>query len=249
MPFKGARLAIVEELPEGRRLNATRLKETVGTPVMTGRYMYKSLTSWNSSHSLFLTTNYIPSVAETDHGTWRRLLMLKFPFRFVKEGRPLEGPNDRRGDSQLRQRVIDGREQQQAALSWAVQGAVEWYRANRLMSEPPARVEADTHSWRQDSDLILAYWDHRLEPDPQSWILGQDLLDDFKAWLAATGHPHGWTDKLIGMRFESHDETISHRITRAQFHPNENMSRPPVFDGSPWPTGQKRCWIGVRFKR
>jgi putative DNA primase/helicase len=249
MPFKGTRFAVAEELPEGRRLNATRLKETVGTPVMTGRYMYKSITSWKSTHSLFLTTNYIPSVAETDHGTWRRLLMLKFPYRFVKPGRPLENENDRRGDPQLRQRVMDGKEQQEAALAWAVRGAVEWYRADRSMGEPPARVEADTHSWRRDSDLILAYWDHRLEADPQSWIMGQDLLDDFKAWLAATGHPHGWTDKLIGMRFESHDETISHRIARAQFHPNDHMSRPPGYDGAPWPVGQKRCWIGVRFKR
>lgn len=248
MPFMGARMALVEELPEGRRLNATRLKETVGTPTMTGRYMYKNLITWKSTHSLFLTTNYIPTVNETDHGTWRRLLLLRFPYRFVKPGRPLERENDRHGDPHLRQRLMDGKEQQAAALAWAVQGAVEWYRSGHIMPEPPPEVEQDTRQWRRDADLVLGYWDDRLEADPESHVVVRELIQDFKLWLRSTGHPSEWSDKLISMRFSTHDETLNRRVTHGQLRVNDRLSRPAILEGSPVPERYK-AWSGLRFKK
>lgn len=249
MPFKGARFAIAEELPEGRRLSATRLKETVGTPMMTGRYMYKNIVSWKSTHSLFLTTNYIPSVAETDHGTWRRLLMLKFPYRFVKPGQPLSRPDDRRGDPMLRDRMQNGREQQEAALAWVVRGAVEWYRNDRSFGEPPDRVAQDTRAWRQDSDLVLSYWDQRLEAAPGWHISSKDLISDFRAWLINTGHTAGWTDKLIVMRFGTHDETLSHGLEKTFLYACEGLSRPVGWENVPHPGARYMSWTGVRFRQ
>jgi putative DNA primase/helicase len=248
MPFRGARLAMIEELPEGRRLSATRIKETVGTPHMTGRFMYKNLVTWRATHSLFLTTNYIPSVAETDHGTWRRLLMLRFPYRFRKAGEPMELPNDRPGDEGLRDRMLGGGERSTAVLAWAVRGAIEWYRHERRMPPVPAEVRVATQEWRTESDLILAFWRDRLERDSQSKIMAEDLFAAFRMWLAAKGHPNQWASSLISNRFGSHDETMSAHLIKDQMVADEHVSRP---GGQPLDehAGKMRmCWAGVRFK-
>lgn len=248
MPFRGARVAVIEELPEGRRLSATRIKETVGTPFMKGRLMYKNLVSWKATHSLFLTTNYIPTVAETDHGTWRRLLMLKFPYRFVKPGAPLTRETDRRGDPGLRIRMIEGTEQQTAVLAWIVRGAIEWYRHDRAMPVVPDDVVADTDAWRADSDLIMAYWRERLERDPQAWVPSADLYADFRFWLGAKGHPNTWGDSLIANRFETHDETLAAHSIKGRWTADERLSRPGGRDASELLGKQISGWAGFRFK-
>ncbi|MGK4586041.1 phage/plasmid primase, P4 family, partial [Kitasatospora sp. HPMI-4] len=72
MDFRGARFAVAEELPEGRRMSVKRLKDVIGTPTMKARYMRQDTVEWDSTHSMFLSTNYLPVIEETDHGTWRR---------------------------------------------------------------------------------------------------------------------------------------------------------------------------------
>lgn len=248
MPFRGARLAVIEELPEGRRLSATRIKETVGTPHMSGRFMYKNLITWKATHSLFLTTNYIPSVAETDHGTWRRLLMFRFPYRFVKPGTPLTRPGDKRGDPHLRARLMSGREQATAILAWAVRGAIEWYRAGQIMPEVPAEVAADTEEWRTESDLIMAYWRDRLVRDPQGKIMSSDLFSDFRFWLGAKGHPNAWSNNLISSRFETHDETMAAHVIKGQPVIDNTVSRPGGRGPEDDEGKQRMCWFGVRFQ-
>jgi P4 family phage/plasmid primase-like protien len=248
MPFMGARLAIVEELPEGRRLNVVRLKETVGTPRMTGRHMYKDPITWDASHTLMITTNYIPTVNETDRGTWRRLKMLRFPFTFVRKGKPLNGPLEKRGDAQLRFRLINGREQKEAALAWAVEGAKAWYAAERVMPEDPERVETDTDAWRMDADLVLGYWRTQIEVSPGSHVIATDLLNDFNLWLKRTGHSVEWTSKLIGMRFGTHEETIKNKVVRQQISAREGLSRPPLHGDLDVPA-RYMAYVGVRFHR
>jgi putative DNA primase/helicase len=248
MPFMGARLAIVEELPEGRRLNVVRLKETVGTPRMTGRHMYKDPITWDASHTLMITTNYIPTVNETDRGTWRRLKMLRFPFTFVRKGKPLNGPLEKRGDAQLRYRLITGVPQKEAALAWAVAGARLWYENDREMPEDPDRVEADTDDWRAEADLVLAYWRCRIKPKAGSHVIATDLLEDFNLWLKRTGHPLEWTSKLLGMRFGSHEETLKHKVVRQQISAREGLSRPPLHGDLEVPA-RYMAYTGLEFSR
>ena len=88
MTLRGARLALLEETPEARHLNVKRLKDTVGTPRMSARYIRQDTVEWDCTHSLFVSTNYRPRVDETDHGTWRRLALVTFPFVYRREGRP-----------------------------------------------------------------------------------------------------------------------------------------------------------------
>ncbi|MCA1841867.1 MAG: phage/plasmid primase, P4 family [Actinobacteria bacterium] len=251
MDLRGARVAVAEELPEGRRLNVKRLKDVVGTSTMKARYMKQDTVEWSSTHSVFLSTNYLPVVEETDHGTWRRLVLVRFPYKFLKPGSTPSGPNDRLGDPGIRERLKHGRAQHEAVLAWLIEGARNWYAAQRVMPPPPARVHQDTQSWRAECDLILAYWRDRIEPDPGAHILARELFADFNSWLQSREHTK-WSDKTFTARFGGHDETSANRAERRKIKARSGLSRPDSvltsFDPPRVPVAYW-AWLGVKFTK
>lgn len=254
--LRGLRCATVEELPEGGHLNAVFLKKITGQRI-TARRMYRDTITFETTHSLFVTTNYTPVVSEVDWGTWRRLPRLVFPYKFVKRGTKKLGPNERQGDPGLRERVADDAEVQTAALAWAVQGAVAWYKAGQVMPQLPKSVQADTDSWRADSDLVFKYWSECLVADADAHVLSTELKDDFNAWLRENGHKE-WSVKTFVARFGDHDLTKRHEL--AGPHPirrRDGLSRSSRISetgGEAGGDGERvkpsttyRAWEGVRF--
>ena len=247
MSFRGARVALLEELPEERRLSVVRLKALIGTPTMKARLIRQDEVEFAASHTLFLNTNHLPVVDETDHGTWRRLARLRFPYVFRKPTELIAAAHERRGDPNLRQRLQEGRHgQHEAVLAWLVAGAVAWYAADRIMPPLPPRVVADTREWRGKSDLLLAYAAERLIFDLTAHVLAVELLADFNTWLTAHGH-HEWSDRTLAGRLEEHGEFIAHNVTKKHIRANENLSRrtPTITP----PPGQYKAWLGVRFRQ
>lgn len=257
MDLMGARFALVEETPEARHLNVARLKKVVGTPRITARRVRMDDVTFEATHSLFLSSNYRPIVAETDHGTWRRLVLCTFPYKFVPPGTPLQ-PGEKEGDPNLRERLLasvrrDG-PAARAALAWAVAGARQWYEAGMVMPKPPARVEADTLKWRTESDLVLGFIGDRLDFDPEYSIMSTDLLADFNAWLAPSGGKP-WGERVLASRLATHSEFTLNRVEKSKQRVSSvRLSRPP--QASRWvgagfrpelPTSGA-MWHGVRFK-
>lgn len=251
MDLRGARFAMAEELPERGRLNVKRLKDVIGTSTMKARYMKQDTTEWSSTHSVFLSTNYLPTVEETDHGTWRRLVLVAFPYKFVKPGVTPSGPNERQGDPGIRERLKHGREQHEAVLAWLVEGAKRWYSNERVMPPLPPRVERDTQDWRADCDLVLKYWRDRIEPDAGSHVMARELFSDFNSWLQSQEHAR-WSDKTFGARFGGHDETSTRRAERRKVKARPGLSRPDSvlssFNPAPVPAAYW-AWLGMRFTK
>ena len=117
------------------------------------------------------------------------------------------------------------------------------------MPEDPERVEQDTDDWRGQADLVLSYWRDHIEAAPGGQVLSKDLLADFKLWLAHGGHTVPWPDRLFNMRFESHEETLRHKVTvaRVTVDPGK-LSRPVCTFAEDTPRGQQRMWIGLKFR-
>lgn len=211
MELMGARLALMEETPEARQLNVQQLKKVVGTPQITARKIRQDSVTFDATHSLFVNTNFAPAVVETDHATWRRLALVKFPYTFRKRQEDVTGPMDRLGDPELRERCRTRPEAAQAALAWAVQGAVSWYTNRRVFPPVPPRVEQDTDAWRMEGDLIMSFTDDRLEFGPEYETPTAEMFQAFSEWLMPTGHK-GWTQKTFRSRFEGHDKIASRHV-------------------------------------
>lgn len=225
MTLRGARFALIEETPEGRRLSVARLKKTVGTPMITARLMRQNDVTFPATHSLFLTSNYRPQIEETDHGTWRRLALVSFPFTYRPPGQALRSGADRRGDPGLRDRLTTSPAAQRAVLRWIVDGARQWYNAGKVLPARPARVDADTLAWRVEADHVLGYITERLVLDRDSSVMGTDLLADFNAWAESRGL-RAWGDQTLSERFGGHGHITSAEVQRTRLSKGPGLSRP-----------------------
>lgn len=221
--LRGQRLVIAEELTEGRSIDVTSLKQVADIGRIKARRTHRDNMEFESSHSIFATTNYTPVISETDHGTWRRLALVVFPYTFVKPGIEIRDPeNERRGDPTLKARIKAGKGgQHDAAVTWAVEGARQWYRnmaeieagAGDVPSVmlPPGRVAGDTLAWRKEADRILGFWEEYLVPAAGSFVLASELTEAFNEWISAAGHSP-WAKETFRPRFADHAETKAHGV-------------------------------------
>ena len=245
--LRGQRLLIAEELTEGRAIDVTALKQIQDVGQIKARHVHRDNFTFTTSHSLFTTTNYMPVVSETDHGTWRRLALLRFPYTFRKPGEPLDGVTDRRGDPTLKARISAGAGgRHDAIVTWAVEGAMRWYADPDTALAKTPTVEADTRAWRVEADRILGFWDERLIPDRKACALTSELHEEFNEWLDGNGH-NGWAKELFGPRFKGHSETVRHRVDETRTTTPDGLVRRLSLTLGSIPARVYVC-RGVRFR-
>lgn len=242
--LKGARIAFIEELPEGARFSVKRLKDVLGTSQITARRIRENNMTWDATHSLFVTSNYRPRVNETDHGTWRRLALVRFPWTF--DGKAT-GANARPADPNLRERMKQGRNgQHEAVLAWVIEGAHRWYEADRIMPPMPASVEADTEEWRQAVDFVLSYAKQNLQFVSGAAVVATELFEHFNAWMRAHGQAE-WSDQTFTERFGGHSLVLDRGVEKRRSRTTKNLSRAPGAVGA---IKAERVvqWFGVAFR-
>jgi putative DNA primase/helicase len=249
--LRGRRLLIAEELTEGRALNVTAIKRISDVASITARHVYGRNMTFDATHTLLATTNYMPVVNEVDHGTWRRLALLIFPYTFRKPHEQLLRDTDRRGDPDLKRRIehnVSG--QHDAIVTWAVEGAMRWHRDGAAALAPSPWVDAATDMWRRTADRILGWWHAHLVADRSACIPATDMLDAFNAWLADNGH-NRWSRESFAPRFATHTETTRHGVESRREQRPEGVSRwaPAAYALPAKPLPDKVwVWRGVRFR-
>ncbi len=197
MTLKGARLALLEELPEGDYLDVNRIKKISGSAVVTARYIGENNITFPLSSSLFVTTNHNVQIKDTDHGSQRRLVLVTFPYSY-------SGPKKtHEGDRTLRPTIERDPRVHEAALAWIVAGAVRWYGNDQVIPEPPEIVEKDTEAWMVSSNDAARFLSDNLELDPSSCVLTSEVYSEFKEWLADTSR-RPVKDQTFWQRAEAH---------------------------------------------
>ena len=100
--------------------------------------MREDFWEFDPTHKLVLCTNHRPIISGTDHGIWRRLLLVPFLQRFDGE----------RQDKQLPEKL---KAERAGILAWAVRGCLEW---QRIGLNPPASVTGATEDYRSSEDTF-----------------------------------------------------------------------------------------------
>lgn len=233
--LRGQRLLLGEELAEGRSIDVTALKRIQDVGMIKARLVHKDNMSFPASHTLFVTTNYIPGIAETDHGTWRRLALLKFPYSFRKPGEPLETPFDRTGDPGLKGRIKGGiTGQHDAIVTWAVEGAMRWYARGMTDAPPTATIAGDTVEWRKSADNIWGWLDENMlmpggtGPEGHPWCVAtEEALDDINARLVSRGQAP-WSIQTFMSRLLGHQESRKTGVAELRTTRLKGLSRRPA---------------------
>ncbi|GAX52841.1 DNA primase family protein [Streptomyces olivochromogenes] len=253
MDLFGARLALIEELPEGKHLSVRAIKNLTGSQLK-GRRMHKDWLTFSSSHSLFVNANYLPMVSETDHGTWRRLLRLHFPYTFRKpfDYDRLAEPRvtDRRGDTGLRDRIKDGGNGLwEAILAWLVEGAVRWYQGDedrelRSLGEPSQRVIRDSETWQERCNPLVAYAKEYLMPDPGRHVHAETVAANVNAFIEGRGH-HRWSAPVVNERLAAYFAAQGVDVEKRKVKKSGKLST-LIADADLPPSYQ--AWVGLRWR-
>jgi len=74
----GKRFAMASEMPEGRKLNESRVKDITGGDAITARTLYGKPFVFTPTHTLWITGNHKPRITGLDVGIWRRLRILPY---------------------------------------------------------------------------------------------------------------------------------------------------------------------------
>ena len=270
----GLRLGLFEELVEDGRFDMSAVRQITDTPRVSARRHHAESEEIELQLSLTATTNPLPVVTDTEHATWRRLALVRFPYRFRKPGEPIEGPDDRRGDPDLKRRLEREQDNADAIVTWLVAGAMAWYSGGAAAISPPPKIVADTLAWRGSTDLIMKFWNETLVRDPGSAIWAADLFAEFVAWCKDSGLTP-WGERSFTERFREHSVTRGARVghagkqVRQSYLGGQMISRPagwgpkdtdafgtpkhnprdPRTDVRPSTPDRGQFWQGVRFAR
>lgn len=86
MSIKNRRLIHLNEPDDREQLNTSRMKQFSGEDIVEARGLFSDQENFKISGKLFMLCNNLPPIHAMDRGTWRRIRVIPFESRFVKEG-------------------------------------------------------------------------------------------------------------------------------------------------------------------
>lgn len=171
---------MLEEMPE-HHLAGAMLKRLAGPREITARQIAKDNITFPVTYSLVVTTNYPLRIADTDHGTWRRVAMVPFPYRYVSE--PVDGERLRdRALKRWSESVADP-----AVLAWLVAASVDCFRDMGAFETLPESVEAATNETRSANDTLSQFAEDRLVLEQEATVAKSEVFAAYQGWARAQG--------------------------------------------------------------
>ena len=166
------RFVISAETGDGRRFNEELIKQLTGNDRIKGRYMRKDFFEFSPTHKLLLATNHKPEVRGTDHAIWRRIRL--WPF--------LVTIPDADQDKELTEKL---KAERPGILRWCVEGCLDWQQQGL---EAPDSVVAATKEYREESDVIGAFFDECCTLGQSEEVRGGVLYWAYSTWCRDNGH-------------------------------------------------------------
>lgn len=167
----GKRFVSCVETEASRKLAESTVKILTGGEKIMARRMREDFWEFNPTHKLVLCTNHRPIISGTDHGIWRRLLLVPFLQRFDGE----------RQDKQLPEKL---KAERPGILAWAVRGCLEW---QRIGLNPPASVTGATEDYRSSEDIFGRFITDCCVVNKSTAVKFAELYERFEKWADDAG--------------------------------------------------------------
>ncbi len=171
--LEGIRLAIVDELPDGRNLRTEGLKKLIGGDSIQARNPYERMRTFRPTHKLMLAGNHKPGVSSTDNGTWRRILLVPWNAKFS-------------GDGMNREERVSRHLAEKAGILNRLLAAWARVKANGGLNIPAA-VKAASEEYKLASDQIAQFAEERLTEWPGGAVPLTGIRTAYQAWCIANG--------------------------------------------------------------
>lgn len=192
----GKRLAFVDEGPRNGKPALEKLKALTGGGRMQARPLYKNNVEWQPTHTLFMSSNDYPQVA--DGGLRRRV-------------RAVESGGDPVAVRNAVLPIVTNAKAWAAELPGVLHRLIleaAGYLADRTTADNPLSVHAAMEALAREQDPVLSWFDERVREGGPTKAL--DLYDDFKAYAERVGthrgtipNQHVWGRRITNMGYPS----------------------------------------------
>jgi putative DNA primase/helicase len=195
--LQGKRMVSIYETSRVLQLDAALLKTIAGSDPVSARDLYARPITFVPQFTLWIASNYRPSLPAADDAVWERLREIPFGVQVPKEQR----------DRTVRATLNDPKQAGAAILAWAVEG-LRQCRETGLAT--PKQVIQATSSYRAEMDILAGFGEDCLTfGDPSIYQASprqlRDALDrwrvqaavepvpaeDLRDWLRARGCVYG----------------------------------------------------------
>ena len=154
MRLKGKRFATMSEPDEGASFNSGYLKELTSSEPVICRDLYagsKQMVEFIPQFRFFFSCNDKPPINTTDGGTWRRLVVVDYPNKFVVNP---SKPHEKLMDESIQAKVVSP-EWAACFLSYLIHLFKEGAGHRKLT--PPGKIMAYTSDYKEDNDAIARF--------------------------------------------------------------------------------------------
>lgn len=166
----GKRFVAVAELPEGARLNESRVKQLAGGDSIRARRMRENFWEFAPSHKLWLGTNFLPRILGMDEGIWRRVKVVPFTT-CIKD-------KVSRVEKDVHISLV--RNESPGILTWLVHGAAAYFSGDGL--NEPAAVREATSAYRRNEDTLQDFFDDCCMLEPDAFTTAKDVYSAYVDW-------------------------------------------------------------------
>lgn len=167
----GARLISVNETEEGQALAEAKVKQMTGGDYLKGRPLYGKWIEFSIIGKLFLATNSLPQINNSDHGIWRRINTIPFNRTF----RPDEQD---RGLAQKLQAEMPG------ILNWAIEGCLDWQKEGL---NPPKSVLEQVAEYKDAMDTVSQFVHDECDLAMDAKTPALSLYSDYQRFCGTLG--------------------------------------------------------------
>ena len=166
-----SRFISVSETEEGQSLAEAKIKQMTGGDTLKGRPLYGSYVEFKIIGKLWLATNSLPQINNSDYGIWRRIMAIPFNRTFSVEEQ----------DKTLQLKLM---EELPGILNWAIQGCLEWQREGL---NPPKIVQDQVAEYKSSMDSISQFIRDECELGVDCSHTASQFYSEYRSWCLAVG--------------------------------------------------------------
>ena len=169
--LQGARMVLMSEPDPGKRFSDNAVKSLTGGDTIIARYLHKEFFEFSMKAKMIMLTNHEIRAIGTDHGLWRRMVVVPFTYQVPEEKK----------DKQLQEKLIADAK---AVLTWMVQGCLLWQQEGL---EQPQELVRTKNEYRIGQDAVGLFLDECCTQEPKCKISANDIYKAFSLWCQKNG--------------------------------------------------------------
>lgn len=171
----GKRICVLSEIPAGRRLNESLVKDLTGSGAVDARNLYERGFSFHPQAKLFMYGNHKPVIGDS-MSIWRRVQEIPFTVTIPKEEQ-----------IPMRDLLNTFRPELPGILNWALDGYCS-YREQGL--RPPNAVTKAVNEYREESDTLHRFMEEHCQELASLSTPCKAVFEQYKKWCENNGeHP------------------------------------------------------------